>query len=199
MKRVELFLLILVIGSLWGFFEMLQLPVFILCAVGLFFLVLGRRVIDIPGSSILIGLLVCFYKTYSDHFFVCQWAGVMALAVSFELFTSLIFKENWYTRFNPVLIGILTNISALFVFTASVNFIFPEPYWVSGGIERVLNYALYTSLPAAFISGLITAPMGNLAGSKFSQLNFPMQRKLVPGIYLIASLFLWIAASINKI
>jgi len=63
MKRVEIFLLILVIGSLWGFFEMLALPVFALCAIGLFLIVLGRRVIDFPRSSIIL-------KIESDIFFI---------------------------------------------------------------------------------------------------------------------------------
>src|SRR3989339_757618 len=108
MKRVELFLLVLILGSLWGFFEMMALPVSVLCAIGLFFLVLGRRVIDIPGTSIVLGLIVCFYKTYSDHFFICQWAGVMALAGSFDLFTSLIFKTNWQKPINTAAIGFFT-------------------------------------------------------------------------------------------
>jgi hypothetical protein len=196
-KRIELFLLIVILGSLWGFFEMMALPIFVLCAIGVFFLVLGRKIIDVPGTSIVIGLIVCFYKTYSDHFFICQWAGVMALAVSFDLFASLIFKENWNKKFNPVLIGILTNVTALFIFITSVIYIFPEPYWVSGGIDRVMDYALRNSLPASLISGLISAPLGLLAASKLGHLNIPLQKKLVPGIYILTVAFLWIAASIN--
>jgi hypothetical protein len=195
MKRIELFLLILVIGSLWGFFEMLKLPVFTLCIIGIFFLILGRRAVNVPGTSILIGLIVCFYKTYSAHFFICQWAGVMALAGSFELFATFVFNENWHQKFNPFFIGALTNVTALFIFTGTVNYIFPEPYWVAGGIDRVLNYALYTSLPAAVISGMIAAPAGNFWGAKLGQLNFQLNKKLLPGIYLLTTAFLWIAAS----
>ncbi|NWG29502.1 MAG: hypothetical protein HXY48_13345, partial [Ignavibacteriaceae bacterium] len=64
-KRIEFFLLLLILGSIWGFFEMLALPVFLLCVIGVLILTLGRRIIDIPGTSILIGLIVCAYKTYS--------------------------------------------------------------------------------------------------------------------------------------
>ena len=197
MKRVELFLLLLVIGSLWGFFEMLALPVFALCAIGLFFIVLGRRVIDFPGSSIIIGLIVCFYKTYSDHFFICQWAGVMALAGSFDLFVSIVFKESWSKRFNPVLLGVLTNVTAFFVFVITVTFIFREPNWVSGGMERVIKYALYTAIPAAIFSGLISAPLGILAGSKLKEYYASFPLKLFPGIYLTATILLWIIAAIK--
>lgn len=193
MKRTELFLLLVAIGSLWGFFEMLDLPVFILCTIGLFFLVIARQVVNIPATSIIIGLIACFYKTYSDHFFICQWAGVLALAGSFDFFTSLLFKENWSKRFNPMLIAFLTNIAALIVFTIVVVFIFKEPNWASGGIERVIRYTLNTSLPAAFLSGLISAPLGVIVATKLNQVNFPLRGRFIPILYLIISAFLWIA------
>jgi len=197
MKRVELFLLVLILGSLWGFFEMMALPVSVLCAIGLFFLVLGRRVIDIPGTSIVIGLIVCFYKTYSDNFFICQWAGVMALAGSFDLYASLVFKSNKQNIFNNVVTGILTNVTAFPVFVILVTYILREPNWVDGGFERIINYGVQSVLPAAFMSGLITAPLGFIAGSKINKLSITWHGKLVPGIYLMLTVFLWIVASIN--
>ncbi|NCS88702.1 MAG: hypothetical protein CO127_08420 [Ignavibacteria bacterium CG_4_9_14_3_um_filter_36_18] len=196
-KRIELFLLLLILGSLWGFFEMLALPIYILCAIGILILAMGRRVVDIPGTSILIGLIVCFYKTYSAHFFICQWAGVMALAGSFDFFTSIVFKENWFKKFNHVLVGVLTNFSALIVFVVTVTFIFIEPNWAEGGIDRALSYALRNTLPAAIISGLVSAPLGVFVANKFMNFEFPLSKKLVPGFYLVATVVLWIAASIN--
>jgi len=196
-KRIELFLLLLILGSLWGFFEMLALPIFVLCAIGILILALGRRIVDVPGTSILIGLIVCFYKTYSAHFFICQWAGVMALAGSFDLFTSLVFKRNWFEKYNPVFIGVLTNLSALIVFVVTVTYIFIEPNWASGGFERVVSYALRNTLPATIISGLISAPLGVYLAEKMMRLEFLLSRKLVPGVYLLATVFLWVLASIN--
>jgi hypothetical protein len=196
-KRIETLFLILILGSLWGFFEMLALPIFVLCAIGILILAMGRRIVDIPGTSILIGLIVCFYKTYSAHFFICQWAGVMALAGSFDLFTSLVFKRNWFEKFNPVIIGVLTNLSALIVFVVTVTYIFIEPNWADGGMERVLSYTLRNTLPAAIISGLVSAPLGVFVANKFMNLEFPLSKKLVPGFYLLATVLLWIVASIN--
>ena len=197
MKRVELFLLVLILGSLWGFFEMMALPVSVLCAIGLFFLVLGRRVIDIPGTSIVIGLIVCFYKTYSDYFFICQWAGVMALAGSFELYASLVFKSSRQNILNNAVTGVLTNITAFPVFVMLVTFILREPNWVDGGMERIINYGVHSVLPATLMSGLITAPLGFITGSKLNNLNVHLHGRLVPGIYLMLTAFLWIVASIN--
>lgn len=196
-KRIELFLLLLILGSIWGFFEMLALPVFLLCAIGVLILTLGRRIIDIPGTSILIGLIVCAYKTYSANFFICQWAGVMALAGSFDFFTSIVFKENWFKKFNPVILGVLVNISAAILFLVIVNYIFIEPYWPEGGLQRALDYFLMKGLPAAALSGLISAPLGFYFAEKFMKLQFPLSKKLLPGFYLMATLVLWIVASIN--
>ena len=196
-KRIELFLLILILGSIWGFFEMIALPVFLMCAIGVLILTLGRRIIDIPGTSILIGLIVCVYKTYSANFFICQWAGVMALAVSFDFFTSVVFKKNWFQKSDPVFLGVLTNISAAIVFLVTVNYIFIEPFWPEGGIQRALDYLLTRGLPAAALGGLISAPLGVFAANKFMGLEFPLSKKLVPGFYLAATVALWIVASIN--
>ena len=196
-KRIELFLLILILGSIWGFFEMLALPIYILCAIGILTLAMGRRIINIPGTSILIGLIVCAYKTYSANFFICQWAGVMALAGSFDFFTSIVFKENWFKKFNPSVVGVVTNLTAAIVFLIIVNYIFIEPYWPEGGIQRALDYFLTRGLPAAALSGLISAPLGVFAANKYMSIEFPLSKKLVPGFYLAATVALWIVASIN--
>ncbi|MFO7524714.1 MAG: hypothetical protein R6W68_04625 [Ignavibacteriaceae bacterium] len=196
MKKAELFLVLLLLGSLWGFFEMLQLPVYLLCAIGLLFLVIGRRFVDIPGSSILIGLIVCFYKTYSVNFFICQWAGVMAVAISFDFFTSIVFKHNWLKISNAMLIGALTNISALIVFVTTVLFIFPEPYWVTGGMERILDYGLTRTLPAALISAFISVPLALIAVQKLSVMEFKVFSRLKPAAYIFTTICLWIAAGL---
>jgi hypothetical protein len=196
MKRAELFLLLLLMGSLWGFFEMLNLPVFALCAIGVLFLVLSRRMLDIPGTSILIGLIVCFYKTYSANFFICQWAGVMAVAISFDFFTSVVFKENWLKLSNAMMIGALTNISALVVFITTVLFIFPEPYWVTGGIDRISNYALSSTLPAAFISAFLSVPLALFAAQKVAVVELKVFSRLKPAAYIFITTCLWIVAGL---
>lgn len=197
MKRIELILLLLVIGTLWGFVEMLPLPVYLLCTFGILFLVVGRRLADIPGTSILIGLIVCLYKTYSAHFYICQWAGVMALAGAFDFYTSIMFRENWYSKFNLSVLGVITNLTAAIVFLIIVNYIFIEPYWPEGGLQRALDYFLTKGVPAAALSGLISAPLGIYITDKMMKLEFSLNRRLIPGLYLFAIIFLWFIASIH--
>lgn len=194
MKRIELILLILLIGSLWGFVEMLPLPVFVLCSFGVLFLVIARQKADIPGTSILIGLIVCFYKTYSAHFFVCQWTGVMALAISFDFLTSLVFKQSWSDKRNPIYLGVLTNLLALIVFLSLITYVFHHPYWVSGGLDRAVSYAVRNALPAAVISGLISAPLGIWLSSRIFENLFSNRRSVALGFYSTIIILLWAIA-----
>ena len=197
MKRTELFLVILALCSIWGFFEMLSLPVWLLCTIGLFILLMERKITNINGSSILIGLIVCIYKTYSDNFFICQWTGVMALAVTFELYTSIVFKTNWQRPLITAIIGVLTNLTALIIFVSLVIFVFREPNWVSGGFDRISGYALRNTLPASLLSGLISAAVAYFLTTRLSEIGSPKIEKLMPGIYLATTVILWLMASIN--
>lgn len=194
MKRTELFLLILLMGTLWGFVEMLPLPIFVLCSFGVLFLTIARQKVDIPGTSILIGLIVCFYKTYSAHFFICQWTGVMAVAISFDLLTSLVFKQYWPDRRNPIYLGILTNLIALIVFLGLITYVFQHPYWVAGGLDRAISYAVRNALPAALISGLVSVPLGIFVGYRISENVFSQRRTIVISFYTTIILLLWIVA-----
>jgi len=47
------------------------------------------------------------------------------------------------------------------------------------------------------MSGLITAPLGFIVGSKIDKLNVHLHGRLVPGIYLMGTVLLWIVASIS--
>lgn len=194
MKRTELFLLILFMGTLWGFIEMLPLPIFVLCSFGVLFLTIARQKVDIPGTSILIGLIVCFYKTYSAHFFICQWTGVMALAISFDLLTSLAFRHTWSDKQNPIYLGVLTNLIALIVFLGFITYVFQHPYWVAGGLDRAISYAVRNALPAALISGLVSVPLGIFVSRRISENVFSQRRTIVISFYTTIILILWIVA-----
>ena len=73
MKTFKPYVLIFMLGSLWGFFEIMHIPNSITSALAIIALVMGRRMVNTPGTSAAMGLIVCFYKTYSSHFFICQW------------------------------------------------------------------------------------------------------------------------------
>ncbi|KUG25124.1 hypothetical protein ASZ90_005055 [hydrocarbon metagenome] len=196
MKSTDI-ILILVLGSIWGFFEIIGLPIYVVCAIAILILTTGRKLVNIPGTSILIGLVVCFYKTYSDSFFICQWAGIMSLAGSFDLLTSLVFKTIWEKPLNTALIGVLTNIIGMIGFLFVAFAVFQEPNWIAGGLDKILNYTLVTVIPATLLSGLFTANIGLFIGTKIKELNSLSIRKFIPGFYLTTTLLLWIIASIR--
>ncbi len=198
MNRLKLFITIIAIGSLWGVFEIMPLPTLVLCVLGIFFLVLGRRLINITGSSIVIGLVVCLLKTYSTSFFECQWAGVLSLAISFDIIASFFWSENWWKVKNVAALGALTNLIALPIFVVWVTFITREHYWVEGGWSRVAGYAFESRLPAMILS-LAVAPIGFIIGNKLKNKLEPVGEKLILGYYYGIVGFSWIIASIFKI
>lgn len=182
MKRSEQVLAVIALGSLWGLFEIMPLSTGILCAVGVLFLVMARRIVNIPGTSILIGLLVCLYKTYSAHFMVCQTAGVMSLAVTFDLLASTVLKFESPTLRSTAMIGVAANIIALPIFVTWVTYVAQVPFWVSGGWERIFEYALYTTLVAAVLS-LVFAPTGLKLAELIRERWTEIEHRLLTGIY----------------
>ena len=159
MNRSEAIVTIIAAGSLWGLFEIVPMPTGILCAIGIFFLVLARKMVNLPGTSTLIGAIVCLFKMYSSHFMMCQTAGVMTLAVSFDLFALLFWNSETNKFLNMSRIVVAANVLALPVFLLWVNFVAPLSYWTAGGWDRALWYATSSVLPAILL-GIVT---GNAA------------------------------------
>ncbi len=158
---------IFLIGSLWGMLEILIWDVWhlqgwshaaMILAIGaLFCLALGRRVVNVVGSSLAIALVACFYKFFSVAFFACQMSGVLTLAASFEIFALLskryVGSEN---GLRPFLTGLLTVYPAFIVFVVLMAFVGLKPEWAAAGWSRVLPYlgwpAVVASIGGAFSS-----------------------------------------------
>ena len=75
MDRKDYFLIILVLGSLWGFFEMIALPVWILCALGLKKIRLmtnnPRKIVGLEGYCLKIVEripIICPANKYSERY-----------------------------------------------------------------------------------------------------------------------------------
>lgn len=168
--------LILVVGSVWGMLEVLLWDLWhfqefpyvsaVLAAAALFCLAAARRVIDVPGSSLGIALVACFYKTASVAFFACQITGVLALAVSFEIF-ALVTRSIWGKESvaRPYFMGLLTVYPALFAFTILTTFVFLTPHWAGTGWTRILPYLGWGAVLGT-IGGTLTSAAGWWAGEK---------------------------------
>jgi hypothetical protein len=197
MKRSETVLTILATGSLWGLFEMLRLPTGILCAIGIFFLTLARFSLNMPGSSSMIGVVVCLFKTYSAHFMTCQTAGVMSLALSFDLFSSLLanVKMNEYAKSS--LLSTLSNTLALPIFLVWVTFIVRLSYWVDGGWGRAFMYLTTSVLPAIILGSLLSAAAVYMQRNRVFE-RFGLSAYSPARLFLPAIIVAWSIASAVK-
>jgi hypothetical protein len=166
MNRYKPILTILAIGSLWGLLEIMPLPTGILCAGGILFLVLGRKLWNAPGTSIATGFVVCLFKIGGSTF-ICQWVGVLSLAVSFDICASLLWRKNEWNPVKIALLGFLSSLAGVSLFVVWAMVIAQQPSWVAGGWERVMSYAWQIMLPSTSLS-LILAPAGYLIGARLT-------------------------------
>jgi hypothetical protein len=197
MKQFKSFLPLFILASLWGFGEMLRPPHGVISALGVLFLVLNRRIASYPWGGTAMGLIVCFYKTYSDNFFVCQWLGVMSLAISFDIFARIMWDEGKKRYLASSMIGALTNILAMALFTSTVIFLAREPHWVAGGWDRVMSYFMKDVLPATVLS-LGFAPLAMYLGEKWTERQDVLTGKFAYGMSLGLMLIAWIMASLHR-
>lgn len=198
MKRIGFYLIILSAGSLWGLIEAAQLPVMFLCALGVLFLSLSRSFYNIPGSSIAVGIVACIYKTFSQDFFICQWAGIMSLAISYDLLTSLLLKDKSRQLVKQMTLGFASNLTAFIVFVFIIVIILQHPFWVSEGINRVIDYALNAALPAA-LGSILTAPLGFQAGKYINEIIEKENKKFSFSFPLGIVVIIWGTALIMKL
>lgn len=194
MKLFEFILPVLVAGSVWGLVEILPLPVAVMIAAGVLMLTLARRLLNVPGSSLAIGLVVCFYKTYSVSFFACNWAGVLSLAASYDVLASLLLRQAIWRAPKTALIGAASALMAMPVFLGAV-FIAGEPIWISEGWPRVASYGFETILPAAVLA-LITAPLGFFIAERVQSRRI-VRGKPVHGLFAGAVAVSWLIASVH--
>jgi hypothetical protein len=197
MKRFEVIITIIAAGSLWGLFEIFPLPTGILCAIGLFFLVFARYMVNIPGTSTLIGAIVCVFKAYSAHFMMCQTAGVMSLAVSFDLLALVLWDTQLNRYVKTSLVAGLSGLIALPVFIIWVTTITPVSFWVDGGWDRIVTYAAATTIPAILL-GIIAANGARLLARQILK-GESREIQAIPLRYMFpAVLIAWSVASAIK-
>jgi hypothetical protein len=176
MKKLEIALTILVMGSLWGIAELLPLPTFLYVTAGVLFLTIGRVLVNRIGSSIAIGCVVCAFKLFvSTCFFACMWGGILAVAFSFDLFASLLWKEENWSVLKSAFLGSATAAIAAPLFLLWVYWLVPEPNWVEAGLPKAIRYLTHTGLYST-LAGLVAAPLGFMLGSFLYRWN-PIGRK----------------------
>jgi hypothetical protein len=194
---------ILFLSGLWGVSEVVlgdllykaQLdrivaPI-LLSVIAFAILTIARARVSLPGSAILIGILVMLYKTlgmglFSGPFYACHLLGIFSLAVGYEL-TCLLTRG----RYKP-LIGALGSYLGFALFAILITYVFQYRYW-SGG--KVLHYIF---VPGSITAGinLFVVPLVDRGMRKLASIETTPQTNKMPrwelGAVSAAALGLWI-------
>ena len=103
MSKFEKILVVLLIGSLWGALELFGRDIFraigvpqksaLLFGLGIIILYASKKLVDFPGSVVIMALIAGLFKMASSYFFPCQFAAVVINGIVFDV-TYTAFKER---------------------------------------------------------------------------------------------------------
>lgn len=154
---------ILLFGSLWGLSELgidrLELAESVpraplLTAAAIVFLVIARRVWDVPGSSLSLAILASAFKFVQSPFFGCKIAAVLILGGVFDVAVSAVRGREaaalWSARrVAPYARAALATFASFVAFGFFARYVLLNPFWVAGGAEKMIEYQLVHGIIAA--------------------------------------------------
>jgi hypothetical protein len=209
MSKWEKILVVLLFGSLWGAMELFGRDLFramgvpeksaVLFGLGLIILYVSKRLVDVPGSVVIMALIAGLFKIASSYFFPCQFAAVMVNGIIFDIAYSA-FKGslNSSPMYRTIAAPVLVYVSYT-AFALLTTFVLREGTWVAGGWEGIRSYLMSDALTASLIS-IVTIHLGYYLGNSLKpdavtqSLRMPLVAFRVVSVVLVAAI--WIAGQI---
>lgn len=156
---------IVLFGSLWGLAELgidrLDLAYSVpraplLTVAAIVFLVIARRVWDVPGSSFSLAVLASTFKFVQSPFFGCKIAAVLILGGIFDVALSTARGREpvalWSVRrASPYARAVAATFVSFVAFGFFARYVLLNPFWVAGGTARMVDHQL---LHGAIAAGL---------------------------------------------
>ncbi len=170
---------VLALGALWGLGELviwwamgvagLGMKSPVVAGWGLLNLAVARTVMDKPGTSALMGLVAASYKLIAGLMFPCAFTAIMAMAIAFDIATSLSGGARWWIRVPLAAVSVYFSFAG-FALVAAYGL--KMEFWAAGGLANVLRYTLVNGSWAALIS-LFTVGLGFGIGKLISRISVP--------------------------
>ena len=174
---------VVLFGSIWGLAELglgelawaNDIPrASILTAIGVIFLVLGRRVWSAPGSSLTLAAVASAFKFLQHPMWGCKIAAVLMVGVIFDIGFSLYEARQRrrspdFARASARSVLVMSPILTLLSFVTFAYFardVLHNPYWSMSG--KMVEY-MFVQGPVAAILALPAA----LAGLRLSSILIP--------------------------
>jgi hypothetical protein len=175
---------VVLFGSLWGLAELgigevmwaREVPrAPLLTAIGVLFLVLGRRLWAVPGSSLALAAVASLFKFLQHPFWGCKLAAVLMVGAIFEVGFTLAeagLRRRGYARLNRgatlMLAPALTLISFI-AFAYFARYVLHNPYWSIP--EKFSEYVFLQGQMAALVA--MPFAFAGLALSSFLTASVP--------------------------
>ncbi|MFC1514001.1 hypothetical protein ACFL5P_03215 [candidate division KSB1 bacterium] len=202
MYSKKAWLWMLMLGSLWGVFEItggelmfdLDIP-FTSVWLGLFslfILAVGRGGIDKMGTSTIIGSIAVIFRLVNTSPNYCHLLAIFALGLMFDCFATYFAKTGKKVNIRYGLIGFVSAYGARAVFALFTTYVFKNERWAELGLPRVIDHVFnggtLTAVIAAFIVPL-GYNMGRNGGIKLD--NYPRLAYISPA-FLTALIWGWV-------
>jgi len=175
MRKGKPILWLIVLGSVWGFNEVLAGEALssvnvlfgsaLLAAWAFLVLAVARGMLNRGGSSTFIAGIAVLYRLVNTSPFFCHLLGIFMLGLAFDLSATLLGRGENRNRLKESLIGITTAFGGYALFALSVTFIFRHDFWVSGGWPKIMNHIFISGSLAAFLASIVV-PLGYNLGRR---------------------------------
>jgi len=212
MRKYEKILVLLLLGSLWGALELFGRDLFraigvpqksaLLFGLGMIILYVSKRLVDIPGSVVVMAMIAGLFKTASSNFYPCQIAAVMINGLIFDI-TYSAFKRGLNS--SPIYRAIAAPVivyASYATFALVATYVLREPSWSSQGWAGIRLYLLSGAVTASLIS-IVTINLGYYLGNAtrpFTLLRITGMRAVMFRIVSVALVVaIWIAGQIYVI
>jgi hypothetical protein len=209
MTKYERILVVLLLGSLWGALELFGRDLFramgvpeksaLLFGLGIILIYASKRIVDFPGSVVIMALIAGLFKTASSHFFPCQVAAVVINGIVFDAAYSL-FKERLDRSpvFRIVAAPVIVYASyAIFAFFTT--YVLREPSWASEGWPAIRSFLLADAVSASLIS-IVTIHLGYYLGGVVRPYVMLSESRTPAVVFRVASVVIvaavWIAGQV---
>ncbi len=190
---------VILCGSLWGLAELgigefawarniPRAPV--LTAIGILFLVLARRIWNVPGSSFALGALAAAFKFLQHPFWGCKVAAVLIVGLTFDI-TFTLYEARQRIANRDITVGGVVALSAVatlasfLIFGPFAKYVLHNPYWSMAG--KMVDYmvaqgpiATVLAIPAAW-AGLKLSERLSLSSESWTTANWLVYRIAAAG------------------
>jgi hypothetical protein len=212
MSKYEKILMILVFGSLWGATELFGRDLFrvmgipqksaLLFGLGIIILYASKRLLDLPGSVVVMALIAGLFKTASSNFHPCQFAAVMINGIVFDI-TYTAFKGRLNSDpVNRIIAAPVIVYVSYAAFAVFATYVLREASWASAGWAGIRSYLTSDAVSASLIS-IVTINLGYYLGNAIQpdtllrKLQMPAVTFRIVSVVLVAAI--WIAGQIYLI